>query len=378
MGIDSLLTSNDARERIGNLVVGNEYYRDFLEKWGKNDTLRDPTHAFKLEYNPDVYDITWTFSSESRLVKALKQFHDIEKEQGVSSIDKRSQDIRREVDDDFRITGIPSLLDNYHIQTSEFDVNLRTYDLFQESGEIFTLNTGQSITEGLFNAIEHGSDFGRKGDVRLRFLGGEKGALVLIEDPGLGFNLQPRSSEELERMYHLAGGDPREPSKIRGMGLQVYTTTEKAIIGYEQEEGLFRLIALYPIPEKDKLEAYVKKVRSREPPKPNLTALEDRLDDLWLEPIDDLPWKEVESALATGKRAYRNRTKWLVQNLGLNLTGDAFTYFKDAVEEHGRPPKYAHSMLTGEQEPTYIGKRSYEIICEVFRRVGLELPKAKF
>ena len=91
------------------------------------------------------------------------------------------------------------------------------------------------------NAIEHGSQYGERGEVHVKFLGGDNGAMVLIEDYGNGLNLQPLSSDEIEQI--------QSDLKGRGRGLAIFTETSRAIIGSEQDMKVFRLILLYPASE---------------------------------------------------------------------------------------------------------------------------------
>ena len=92
MTIDTLLTSIIAREHLGELVVVEESRKGLIKHLTESDSLIDPTKGYKLESDPNNYDITWTFYSESRIVKALDIFNQLENELGVGSNDQRILD----------------------------------------------------------------------------------------------------------------------------------------------------------------------------------------------------------------------------------------------------------------------------------------------
>lgn len=230
------LTSMVAKEKIGNLVVVPGGFIDSIIA----STLTDPENGIELGHNPNTYDLTWTFNKGSRFVSTLREYNDIVKRAEPNNENEILSASMR-VNESFDGTSIPMVLDSYNSQMEELHSKvLNLFDYFVS--EMW----GMTIKQGLANAVEHGSCYCEKGDVRFRFLGGESGALILIEDPGNGYDLQPIALDELNqrgRTALLLG-----PIKYRGTGTIVYGNTEKAVIGSEKEEDFFRLIQLYEIP----------------------------------------------------------------------------------------------------------------------------------
>lgn len=260
MAIDASLTYAAARERIGRLAEPEgacaELYRDTFEY------LREARRGeFRATHNPDRYDCTWAFGPGSELTKALREFYALEDQTADGSPDERVEDARRNRYKAWLNTGIPAVLGYYDLQMSAGREGLSSYDLFRVPEDF--LAKGIPVAEALSNAIVHGSRFGRQGYARCRFLGGEKGALAVIQDSGEGYNLQPYSPDELQQKINrlsarlLSGRYLRD----RGTGRAMFAIDEKAVIGSEYCKSGFRVLVLYPIPSDEEIAAYLQRIR---------------------------------------------------------------------------------------------------------------------
>lgn len=87
------------------------------------------------------------------------------------------------------------------------------------------------VTELVMNAIEHGSDFGRLGEVNVRILHSPTGVLFVISDPGPGVSIST-----VEEAKQREGG--------RGNGL-VQVKRATALITFETLEGRSTTSVLY-------------------------------------------------------------------------------------------------------------------------------------
>lgn len=87
------------------------------------------------------------------------------------------------------------------------------------------------VTELVMNAIEHGSNFGEFGEVKVRILYSPTGVLFVISDPGPGINL---STVE----------DAKQREDGRGNGL-IQVKKAPALITFENLEGRSTTSVLY-------------------------------------------------------------------------------------------------------------------------------------
>jgi len=112
--------------------------------------------------------------------------------------------------------------------------------------------------EALYNAIEHGSDFCRKGEVTFSFHGGERGVVTSADDPGQGCVIQP-TPEDIRRaresyLKRNAWGLVKTENGLRipaGFGKVGFHKTRTVVGSEKKAEGSFRVFSVYPIPDND-------------------------------------------------------------------------------------------------------------------------------
>lgn len=247
MAIDALLTTEKARAEIGELIDGcivSALERDLIQ------------NRIRFDYREDVWNMVWEFRGDSSFVLALEDLREAQREYGFGHEETAKR--QRMVSLTRDATGISTYLHLYsRIMTAANDFFLEDFGFIQQHGTC--------VIEALMNAIEHGSNYCRDGNVTLQFLGGERGALFLVEDSGKGAVLHQMSPAELEVYYATAGityldgiktyDDVRRGrillrspySKVRGMGTPCFTVSENAFVGTERIEDKFRTIILYPL-----------------------------------------------------------------------------------------------------------------------------------
>ena len=250
MTIDDLLTSRKARRKIGEFIRINDETSRSLRTI-KKDIVTNPLKNYKLDYDSRnlMYDITWTFNSGSELAHALEGLRKIQHQQGMRNPNNDTEEAHSRLTNAMNWTGLRFILNNYSFQMNDY--------IFVEGGMLN--REGSSIREGVYNAIEHGTDYCRNGEVKVRFLGGEKGAVVFVEQRGKGFELKQMPDEQLEKYRSESARLQNDGTRMtgryglpyhRGCGLAVFSETRKAIIGSERDGEIFRLIVLYPLPKK--------------------------------------------------------------------------------------------------------------------------------
>jgi len=90
-----------------------------------------------------------------------------------------------------------------------------------------------SVKEAVANAIEFGTNFGEKGEVKLTYKEGDYQLLAIVEDPGSGFSIPPTLAPDT----HGA----------RGKGLKYLLESKKFRFNFEKLEDKFRVFMLYGV-----------------------------------------------------------------------------------------------------------------------------------
>ena len=141
---------------------------------------------------------------------------------------------------------------------------LQDYQLFFEGNRSITTNTPEAVFEAVINAIEHGSDYGARGPVQVRFKGGTHAAVIEVDDPGNGEIKLPLTVEEIIKKQESAGirlsevahtyrdlltlhptSDSTSLPMMRGMGSIILTLSKAHINTEHLPNGGYRVVLLY-------------------------------------------------------------------------------------------------------------------------------------
>ncbi len=286
MTIDTLLTSEIARERIGRLVELPEGYapqfRLYLpipgNKMQKRELFEDSSFTFALD--KQYFDCSWQFDESSGLARALKNIR--KKQASVGFLDPKTVRSHERFDNSYVSAFHNVIIHSYHEELEKRGLNFfyRVSDGNLAQGTKFN-----SFDEALLNAIEHGSDYCKTGPVNVRFLGGESGFAFFIDNPANEFTLRPYTIDELTQLYaQKYGAIPKDPTTLdafrgfqngyqrvvdqnkydtynnwereqertgkfvptdRGNGIVQMTLDTKATVGFERREDVNRIIVGY-------------------------------------------------------------------------------------------------------------------------------------
>ncbi|MBI4896513.1 MAG: hypothetical protein HY832_03100 [Candidatus Aenigmarchaeota archaeon] len=253
MSIDTSLTYQKARDQVGRVLPVTGEYKEYL---AETFPAQDGTYPreFKNQQLPENYEGCWTFDQQSKLVLACKDFNELRQNTTIRLDDTDFIYASSALLTAFCDTKIPALCYGYQherFRVAEHKTEAIFFDLFAEQEDGYT--SCQSISEGIYNALEHGTRYCTQGNVDVDIMGGENGLLVTIAQPSNSFDLRPYSSEELRRINEKF---KQKNGNARNAGIKFFMGTKKAIIGSEREDDHFRLIVIYPIPTRNEIEAY--------------------------------------------------------------------------------------------------------------------------
>ncbi len=245
--IDLTLSSDLIRTDMGRL----------LPLGGIHTFSRDVLGSTQM--SSEAFEVTWSFLQGDSLVSALREYQ--EKRRAKSdhgSLKPETVSVLQQ----YAATGIPIFIAIYDaFYRHQYNTLIHP---FQEYS--IPRFDGQSVLEGILNAIEHGSDFGKRGSVHVKMYGGEFGALFTIENPITSFDLKRPTLQDIIMRYRKAGYEFKDipvtygqvfdalcPKDSVGVppertGLCTYALSPKAIISREKTENTFRLLILYPTP----------------------------------------------------------------------------------------------------------------------------------
>ncbi len=202
MAIDTLLTSEIARERVGRLVELPEedvpLFRLYLpipeNEGGERTWFEDTSFAFQLyERN---FDCSWMFDENSEFVLRLHELRQKQTNLGYLTQETLREHTRFSNAYDSAFLYITVL--SYHDALEKRGLDF-LYKISE--GSMMSGTTHDTFSEALINAIEHGSAYCQRGPVNVRFLGGDKGFAFLVDNPRNDFVLHPYSVEELISVY---------------------------------------------------------------------------------------------------------------------------------------------------------------------------------
>lgn len=216
MAIDTLLTSEITRERVGRLVELPEGYVPLFKLYlpvpgtqGRHyDEFEDASFRFRAEGT--TFDCSWEFDENSGLVRSLKGLRESQATAGFLHPETITEHERASNAHKSAFDYITLCL--YHETLEERGLDF-LYKI--NEGSIITGTTSATFHEALINAIEHGSAYGQRGPVNVRFLGGDKGFAFLVDNPRDDFVLKPYTVEELTTLYtRRCGVIPQELTSI--------------------------------------------------------------------------------------------------------------------------------------------------------------------
>lgn len=242
--IDRTLTSIVAKERIGPIANGGESYALRLKP---EDIARLSSESgCQITIEDGKYVGEWVFNENSELAKVLRARRAAIKEYGKTAGQYHLIPPGGGIDSSIVAkTLIPDFVWSYF-----FDSGFGESSKAEQARELDWF--WDMVSEGVYNAIEHGTDFCAKGPVRVKMTGGQHGLFASVEQPGTGFELTFTSWEEYEAHMKAAGAGYRNPILdgpfMTGTGIVQFSNRPHALVNTEKENGIFRLIILYQLP----------------------------------------------------------------------------------------------------------------------------------
>jgi|ETNmetMinimDraft_2_1059921.scaffolds.fasta_scaffold08266_3 hypothetical protein len=268
MVVDFTLTWDEAIKAIGRTLK----VESPMPMGGKLPVLEDYLHSdpplsktsgaekFHFLGDGETCDYTWRFRADSSYMQLLKK---LTNSQASYTSDRTDADSRAEYSrvkslmyKAYGATGITGMLESHQanwkvdgpeygvwLESVEPDAKLNIRDKLSLLTMEYHYRIGYpSIVESLRNAIEHGSNFGEHGDVTFRYIGGEFGAVALIDDPGTIFDFsQDDLAATIDSKKHAVGQDNR------GNGLRVLSdegVQSTRVHPHKHDDG-FRVLILY-------------------------------------------------------------------------------------------------------------------------------------
>jgi len=237
MTIDPTLTTKSGLQDIGALISGPD---DFVELYGLKNTEHDPSQLFKFSTSDDgLWNLQWTLSQDSAYCQAVLEYF---RKGSAASIPG----------------SLEMLVVTQAFDQTQFRAALGTYAEIMELNGMSDEKNNYELSDSLFlvswiaakeaidNAIRHGSDYGRAGDVKVQMNGAEKGILLLIDDPGKHFIMEPVSAAAMQEAENLeiTSGEVQP-----GSGLRNFTINGKAAVNTEPIPYGNRTIVRYKIPD---------------------------------------------------------------------------------------------------------------------------------
>lgn len=226
MTIDTLLTSEIARERIGRLVELPEGYAPRFQVVVPRFQVYVPVHhgrqcidyseefedaSFRFSVEGTSFDFSWEFDQRSGLVRSLRKLR--ESQNAAGFLDPKTVVKHFKFSNSYKSAFLCAVTLFYNDALTQ-----RGSDFYYKLSEGDELNgtTHATFAEALMNAIEHGSVYGQRGPVNVRFLGGDKGFAFLVDNPRDDFVLKPYTVEELiERYTKKYGAIPEDPTTLK-------------------------------------------------------------------------------------------------------------------------------------------------------------------
>ena len=160
MTIDNTLTFEVARRQIGDLAPIKDIGSHLGRLQYVKDHSSDQGRVYRFEASETHWDMSWIFNHNSEIMLALGHVREQQERYGMKSkeVIRGFQRLLNAV----TFSAIPLYLDSYSIDFGN------DY-LFEDGTDLMHATT---FLESLYNVIEYGSDFGERGDVMVRILGG--------------------------------------------------------------------------------------------------------------------------------------------------------------------------------------------------------------
>lgn len=275
MTIDTTLTTESALESIGEVVrIQYRMKNGSRTRWGprNNHTVYckgEDSPKCGFERRMHYYDMMWTLDHDSQLVTVTEQWRRTPKP--IRPINEETEEYIEKYSQWVKVCGLLSVQlprigfigypHGYFSQMAKERYGDQTdYIMFHQRKLLFrTLPITYIADEMLLNAIEHGTDYCRKGKVTTRFVGGQFGCLFFIDQPGEGFAIRQLSKEEAQKIHQR--DDICETNKMycvsnetaRGMGLAQASEEECPIVNAMPYDGKFRTIVLYNLDDLERI-----------------------------------------------------------------------------------------------------------------------------
>ncbi|MFA6461796.1 MAG: ATP-binding protein [Candidatus Woesearchaeota archaeon] len=189
---DSTLTLETALQRMG-------------------EPLIDPEIANLEEYILD---------KDNPVVLALKEGREIESREGYSSRERKR-------------AGWKLQSAFYHQGILRSELLIKNISYYQMESELF--GTFNRVIEAIMNAIEHGSDYGNKGPVKVALHRGKNALAAIVEDPGEGIDFTKITIPKKEELSKM--------ERSKGLPVVYYDSCVK--VGFERFSEGFRVIVMY-------------------------------------------------------------------------------------------------------------------------------------
>jgi len=171
--------------------------------------------------DPDITNLEeYVFDKDNLIVIALKEGREIE-----SRYEKNSPERTR--------AGWKLQSAFYHQGIIRSELLIKNISYYRMESELF--GTFNRVIEAIMNAIEHGSDYGNKGPVKVALHRGKSALAAIVEDPGEGIDLAKITIPRTEELSQ----------KERGKGLPVLYYDSYVKVGFERFSEGFRVIVMY-------------------------------------------------------------------------------------------------------------------------------------
>ncbi|MEK6921100.1 MAG: hypothetical protein AABX82_04405, partial [Nanoarchaeota archaeon] len=185
MTVDLTLTREKALAEIGALVV---------DDYPEIRLLPREYVGIEQSVTQGVYDISFTIHEGSAIMQNMKIWREAQIKHGFASPEEIA------VGNNFSSARNIGIFPDYDWEQKQGWTRMQ---LFYESDHM--LGAANVHFEVLSNALEHGSKFGARGPVTVRFQGGTEGALIEITDPGRGRLTAPLTIEQMVDRLARAG-----------------------------------------------------------------------------------------------------------------------------------------------------------------------------
>lgn len=254
MSINLDLTEKEALEIIGPAVEIMESHPEMYKEFGpKQDCFNHSRDHMGFESVEGHYDMSWELTRESAYVRALRKLTETIKRHGIASSEAAG------TMNDFRMellrSGIGMFPWDYADQMkilhpdSQREIQIALYEHEYGFEPVYNL----CAFEACLNAVEHGSLFGERGAVKMRFIGGQFGEFFKIQDPGKEFCYSHMSVEQAREIEEARSRELRraqrgvnyDENRICGRGITQWVLSDYAVVNPYQTGDGFEVLVVY-------------------------------------------------------------------------------------------------------------------------------------